>query len=213
MNKGSNDMKLFYSKGACSLAPIILADWLELELDIERVNLRQPGEDFLKANPLGAVPALLLDDGRAMTQVDAIMGYLTDLQPGSGLDAGEDVMERFEFHRWQAFLTGDYHPAFGVWFNPARFTTDHGEESLKAVKDAAANRIRKVAGELEAQIGDGTHIVLDRRTLLDAYAYAMLRWLRFLDGDLEPWPNIARFLSAMEDDAGVQRALERESSG
>ena len=38
-------MKLFYSKGACSLAPIILADWLGLELDIERVNLKDPGVD------------------------------------------------------------------------------------------------------------------------------------------------------------------------
>lgn len=206
-------MKLFYSKGACSLAPIILADWLGLELDIERVNLKEPSEDFLNANPLGAVPALLLDDGRAMTQVDAIMGYLSDLKPDSGLDAGKDIMDRAEFHRWQAFLTGDYHPAFGVWFNPARFTTDHAEDSLKAVKDAASNRVRRVSKEMEGQIGDGIHIVLGKRTLLDAYAYAMLRWLRFLEKDLEPWPNIARFLSAMEEDAGVQRALERESSG
>lgn len=206
-------MKLFYSKGACSLAPIILADWLGLELDIERVNLKEPGADFLKANTLGAVPALVLDDGKAMTQVDAIMGYFCDLVPDAGLDAGEDIMDRFEFHRWQAFLTGDYHPAFGVWFNPARYTTDLHEEALQAVKDAAQKRIRRVAAEIETQIGGGRHIALGRRTLLDAYAFAMLRWLRLFEEKLAPWPNIARFMSAMEQDAGVQRALERESSG
>jgi glutathione S-transferase len=159
------------------------------------------------------VPALILDDGRAMTQVDAILGYFSDLAPESGLDAGDDIMDRFEMHRWQAFLTGDFHPPFGVWFNPARFTTDHSEESLKAVKDATEQRIRKVTNQLEFQIGDGIHIALGRRTLLDPYAYAMLRWLRLLEEDLSPWPNIARFLAAMEEDAGVQSALARERSG
>ncbi len=206
-------MKLFYSPGACSLAPIILAEWLDLPLDIEKVNLKDPSEEFLEANPLGAVPALVLDDGKAMTQVDAIMGYFMDLKPGSGLDAGNDILDRFEFHRWQAFLTGDYHPPFGTWFNPGRFTTDHSDEGLKKVKDATEQRIRRVSGEIESQIDDEGHIVLGRRTLLDAYAYAMLRWLRNIEKDLSPWPSIARFLDLMEDDAGVQRALERERSG
>ena len=100
-------MKLFYGSGTCALGPIILAEWLDLPLDIEKVNLREPSEEFLAANPLGAVPALVLDNGRAMTQVDAIMGYFMDLKPGSGLDAGNDIMDRFELHRWQAFLTGE----------------------------------------------------------------------------------------------------------
>ena len=203
-------MKLYYSPGACSLAPIILAEWLELPLEIERVNLKEPSEAFLAANPLGAVPTLELNDGTAMTQVDAILHYFLDLKPGSGLGPGEDIMDRFHFHRWQALLTGDYHPPFGAWFNPRRYTTDHSEESLKAVKAAVEQRIRKVANQLEGQIGEGTHIALGRRTMLDGYAYAMLRWLRMFEKDLGPWPNIARFLETVEQDDGVQRALGRE---
>lgn len=206
-------MKLFYGNGTCALGPIILAEWLDLPLEIEKVNLREPSEAFLAANPLGAVPALELDDGRAMTQVDAIMGYFMDLKPGSGLDAGDDIMDRFELHRWQAFLTGDFHPPFGVWFNPARYTTTDTDEARQAVKDAAEKRVRRVTAELEKQIGDGEHIVLGRRTLLDAYAYAMLRWLRNLEKDLSPWPNVARFIDAMERDEGVRAARERERSG
>lgn len=206
-------MKLFYSPGACSLAPIILAEWLELPLAVGKVNLKEPSEEFMAANPLGAVPALILDEGKAMTQVDAILNYFCDLKPQAGLDAGEDIMDRFELHRWQAFLTGDYHPPFGVWFNPKRYTTDHSATALKAVKDATELRIRRVADELESHIGNSNHIVLDRRTLLDAYAYAMLRWMRLLDENLTPWPNTDRFLNSMERDAGVIRALEREKAG
>ena len=206
-------MKLFYSPGACSLAPIILAEWLEIPLVIEKADIKNPSEEFLNANPLGAVPALILDSGTAMTQVDAIMNYLTDLRQEAGLDAGNDIMDRFELHRWQAFLTGDYHPPFGVWFNPARFTTDHSDEGLKAVRDATEQRIRRVADELDDQIGEGQHIVLGRRTLLDAYAYAMLRWLRNFEKDLSSWPNIARFMASMEKNVGVKYTLARERSG
>lgn len=205
-------MKLYYSPGACSLAPIILAEWLELPLEVERVNLKEPSAAFLADNPLGAVPTLVLDDGTAMTQVDAILQYFADLKPGAGLDAGADLMDRFALHRWQALLTGDFHPPFGAWFNPARYTTDHGEASLKAVKDATEQRIRKVTGQVEEQIGDGTHIALGRRTLVDAAAFPMLRWLRLIEKDLAPWPNIARFLQRMEADPGVQAALQRERS-
>ena len=48
-----------------------------------------------------------------------------------------------------------------------------------------------------------------RRTLLDAYAYAMVRWLRKLEGGVTPWPRLAAFLGRMEEDPGVRRALER----
>jgi glutathione S-transferase len=205
-------MKLYYSPGACSLAPIILAEWLALPLETEPVNLKHPSDDFLAANPLGAVPSLVLDDGTTMTQIDAIMQYFCDLKPAAGLDAGTDIMDRFQLHRWQALLTGDFHPPFGAWFNPARFTTDGSDEALAAVRDATEKRIRKIADQIENQIGDGEHIALGRRTLLDAYAYAMLRWLRFFEKKLAPWPNIARFMAAMERDPGVLRALQREES-
>ena len=138
------------------------------------------------------------------------MQYFCDLKPGAGLDTGDDVMDRYHLHRWQALLTGDFHPPFGAWFNPARFTTDHSDEGLAAVKAAVEMRIRKIADQIEDQIGNGEHIVLGRRTLLDASAYAMLRWLRFFEKELATWPNIARLLDAMEQDPRVQQALLRE---
>ena len=208
-------MKLYYAPGTCSLAPIILAEWLGLELELERVNHRAPTPEYLQINPLGAVPALQLDGGQAETQVDAILQYFTALRPDSGLDGGEDELDRFELHRWVAFLTGDFHPPFGGWFNPARYTTDPSEDAIAAVKGGFERRVRQVTQVLEDQVGKqgGEHIALGRRTLLDGYAFAMVRWLRFLDGGLEAWPNLHRFMQDLEQDPGVQRALEREKRG
>jgi len=204
-------MKLYHAPGTCSLAPIILAEWLELPLTLQRVDHRNPDAAYLAKNPLGAVPALELDTGRVFTQVDAILQHFCGLRPGSGLAGGGDPLDRFEVHRWVAFLTGDFHPPFGGWFNPRRFTTDHSETSLNAVREALTRRIARVTGQLEAQVGDTLHIALGRRTFLDAYAFAMVRWIRNLEGSFAPYPNLARFMASMANDPGVERALEREA--
>jgi glutathione S-transferase len=205
-------MKLFYAPGTCALAPMILAEWLELPLDIEKVNHRDPDPAYVALNPLGAVPALELGGGTVKTQVDAILQYFCSLQPGSGLDGGEDPVDRFELHRWVAFLTGDFHPPFGAWFNPRRYTTDHSEAALAAVKEAVGERIAMVTGVLEGQLGEEGHVALGRRTLLDAYAYAMVRWIRLLDGGFEPYPKLAAFMERLSGDPGVRRALAREAA-
>lgn len=205
-------MKLYYAPGTCSLAPMILAEWLEIPLDLEQVNQRDPSPEYLEKNPLGAVPALELDDGRVRNQVDAILQYFVALRPDSDLAQTKDPEEALELHRWIAFLTGDFHPPWGAWFNPRRFTTDHSDEALANVKDAVAQRIAKVTGLLEAQVDDEGHIALGRRTLLDAYAYAMVRWTQKLEGGFDPYPKLWHFMEVLSKDEGVRRARKRERS-
>jgi len=73
-------------------------------------------------------------------------------------------------------------------------------------------RIRRVAGLLDEQVGGSGHIALDRRTLLDAYAYAMERWLDRLEGGLNAYPNLARVMDNLSQDSGVQSALAKEAA-
>ena len=60
-------MKLYYSKGACSLAVRILINEMALSAQYEAVDLKtkktEKGEDFTKINPKGSVPVLELDNG------------------------------------------------------------------------------------------------------------------------------------------------------
>lgn len=206
-------MKLFFAPGTCSLAPMILAEWLNLPLEIEQVNHRAPSPEYLAINPLGAVPALQLDSGETHTQVDAILQYFISLSPGTDLGAGSDPGDAFELHQWIAFLTGDFHPPFGGWFNPARYTTDPSEEAVAAVKAGFEARVRRVAAVLDDKVGDSVHIVLGRRTLLDAYAFAMVRWIRNLEGGFDSFHNLDRFMTNMKADPGVLAALTRERTG
>lgn len=203
-------MKLYYAKGTCSLAPMIVAAWTGIELKTEAVNLGQQNLEYLKINPMGSVPALEMSDGQIMTQVEAIISYLSDITPASGL-SGKNSVERFRVNQWNAFLSSDFHPAFKGIFGPARLITDGTDEELEKVTSAAHAQVAKVTGILDQQIGSGKYIVLDRRTTADAHAYAMLRWIRKFPDGLNPYPNVGRFMQSMEDDAGVQTALALEA--
>jgi glutathione S-transferase len=203
-------MKLYYSPGACSLAPIIIAEWLFIKLDLKKVDLSNPDLYFLQINPMGAVPLLQMNNGDYKNQVDAILRYFCALNPEGKL-VGNDIFEWFELDRWVAFLTGDFHPAFFAFFRPGRYTTAIDDASTVAVKEAAVIRIHRVAKVLEDQVGETEHVALNRRTLVDAYAYAMVRWIKNLDGGFDSYPNLQRFMDHMSEDPGVQQALRREA--
>ena len=82
-------MKLYYSPGACSLSPHIVAREAGIELQLEKVDTKtkqtETGRDFLQINPKGYVPALELDNGDVLTEGTAIVQYLADQKPATRL--------------------------------------------------------------------------------------------------------------------------------
>ena len=80
-------MKLYYSPGACSLAPHIALREADRMFELERVDLRAhrttSGDDYCAINPKGYVPALQLDgpDSMVLTENAAILQYIADLVP------------------------------------------------------------------------------------------------------------------------------------
>ncbi len=82
-------MKLYYSPGACSLSPHIVASEAGIELDLEKVDLHTKltaaGTDFSTVNPKGYVPALQLDNGEVLTEGPVVVQYLADQKPNSKL--------------------------------------------------------------------------------------------------------------------------------
>ena len=82
-------MKLYFSPGACSLAPHIVLKETGLAHEAEKVDLGSKktasGGDYLAVNPLGYVPAVKLDNGEVLTEAGVIVQYLADLKPAAGL--------------------------------------------------------------------------------------------------------------------------------
>ena len=60
-------------------------------------------DDFLKINPSGQTPALMLDDGSVVTEVLAICEYLDETQPGAPL-IGATAEARAQSRRWMRWV-------------------------------------------------------------------------------------------------------------
>jgi len=105
-------MKLFYKAGACSLSPHIVLREAGLDFTIERVDLAtkktEHGEDFLKINPKGQVPALQLDDGSLLTEGVAIVQYLADKVPDRNLIAPAGSLARYHAIEWLNYIAMSY---------------------------------------------------------------------------------------------------------
>ena len=115
-------MKLYYSSGACSLSPHIVLLETGLPFTTEKVDLKtkktEKGVDFLTVNPKGAVPTLILDDGSVLTEGPAIVQYIADQKPDSGLAPRAGTLERYRLMEILNYLTSEVHKSFGPLFNP-----------------------------------------------------------------------------------------------
>lgn len=196
-------MKLYFAPGTCALAPHIALEWAEANYDTQGVTLGDP--EYLKINPLGAVPAL--EDGNIlMTQADAILKYIAEKYPAAELAAQDTIESNYELDKWLAFLTGDLHPAFYPYFSPARYTVDSNEDAYAKVREAGSLLIAKFLTHLNQHMKGKKHIALGKRTIADPYAFSMLRWAQPLDG----YPELKRFFECMKEDAGVVAAMKMQ---
>ena len=201
-------MKLYYAPGTCALAPHITLEWLGVPY---RTEIADPSsESFRAINPLGMVPALEPHRGKILTQTEAILTYLADAHPRHGLGAARGTQEACDLNEILSFLTGDFHPAFRPFFAPERFTTAKDDTILMDVRTAALSSIDRVMSFLDAYIGGRQTVLVDKRSIADTYAFAMVRWTA---GFSEPWmdyPGLAPFMDAMYRDKGALSAMEQQ---
>src|SRR5262245_62097705 len=97
-------MKLYYARGACSLAVHIALYEAGLTFETERVDTKtkvmESGGDFRTINPRGYVPVLVLDSGEQLTEASVVLQYIADLKPNTGLAPAAGTMPRYRLMEW-----------------------------------------------------------------------------------------------------------------
>jgi glutathione S-transferase len=198
-------MKLYYSPGACSLSPHIVLIEAGLPFTAEKVNLKtkttEKGEDFLQINSKGAVPALQLDDGRVLTEGAAIVQYLADLKPDSGLAPRAGSFERYQLAEILNYIAAEVHKGFSPLFNPA---------ILPDAKTAALANLHKKFDWLSGQLDGKTYLMGNTFTVADAYLFTVLSWSGRLAIDLSKWPVLAAYVERVGQRPKVQEARKSE---
>ena len=113
-------MKLYYSPGACSLSPHIAFREAGLPVTLVKASTKthqlDDGTDYYTINPKGYVPLLELDNGERLSEGPAIVQYLADQNPASGLAPAAGTMARYRLQEWLNFITSEIHKQFSPMF-------------------------------------------------------------------------------------------------
>jgi glutathione S-transferase len=197
-------MKLYYSPGACSLAPHIAMREAGIDVDLKKVDLKAKqyeGGDYKQVNGKGYVPAITMDDGTVLTECPVILQYIADQKPDSGLAPKPGSMDRYKLQEMLNFTTSELHKGMGTFFNPA--LTD---EWRKAASDRLSLRLDWLAKQLTGR----QYVMGDKFTVADAYVFTILNWAGPSKFDMGKWPVLQEYQKRVAQRPKVQEALKAE---
>lgn len=208
--------QLFYSPGACSLAPHVVLEELGVRYEPVRVTIadgdnRKP--EYLSINPRGRVPALVFGEAgreKILTESVAIMVFLAQRHREAQLlpDDPEMLARGLE---WMCWLGANLHQA-GVRtvFRSDRFTTD----AAGAQGIAAQGRISIRAGyeDIEQRLRGRRAALGEQFSVVDAQLLVFYRWGNRCGIDMrKEFPEYARLMDAVRARPAVQRVVAREA--
>ena len=198
-------MKLYYSPGACSQAPHIVLREANVAFDLVKTDIRakklEDGSSYLAINPKGAVPALQLEDGTVLTENAAILQYVGDLAPESGLFPRLGDFTRYRVLEWLNYVSTELHKGFGPLWSPT---------APDRLKQVTREMLAKKFDYVQEQLGDGPYLLGDRFTLPDAYLFVILNWTHIHDIDLARWPGLTGYQQRVAEGPRVAETLGAE---
>jgi len=198
-------MKLYYSPGVCSLSPHIVAHEIGLPLKIEKVDTKakqtETGRDYLAINPKGYVPALELDSGEVLTEGPAIVQYLADQKPGSGIAPPNGTLARSRLQEMLGYINSEIHKSYSPLFR-----AETPEETRTERKAYLHKRYALLDGILAKQ----PWLLGDTFTAADAYLFVVTRWAKGAGVDLSAFPALNAFQERVAARPAVQAAMTAE---
>jgi glutathione S-transferase len=199
-------MELYFSPLSCSMATRIAlyeagADANYLEVDPRTKRVQQDGADFFAVNPLGLVPALRTDDGTVLTENAAILQYVAERFPDSGIGAREGI-ERSRLQQWLCFVGTELHKGL--------FVTLLSKTAPAEAKTYALEKGLSRLDYLDKYLA-GREFLLDHFSVADAYLVTVINWTMATPPiDLAKWPNVKAYYERTRARPSIARALGEE---
>jgi glutathione S-transferase len=199
-------MKLYCATGSSSLFPHIVLH--EAGLPFEAIKIDEHtkeiagGGNYRSINPLGTVPALVLDDGTLITEGPVIAQYIADSAPEKRLAPPHDTMKRIRLQSWLNFISSDLHKG---GFSPL-FYKGIPEEG----RDVFRARLKARFTHIDQHLTANTYLLGDAYTIADAHLYVVSNWASWTNFDLSPYPSVIAFRERIDARPAVIAALRTE---
>lgn len=199
-------MKLYYSKGACSLVVRIIINEIGITSAYEAVDLRnkktQAGSDFFSVNPKGSVPTLETDDHKILTENAIILQYLADENKAFELLPAVGDFKRYRVLEALNFITTELHKSFGFLFHP--------QIPQEVKDDIIIPLLKKKFEHLEKALQKGPYLIGNTMTLPDAYLFVMLLWAQKFNISLSQFSAISKYFAMLSQRPSIIKSLQEE---
>lgn len=203
-------MKLYYSPGACSLAPHIVLEEIAKPYETELVSTMDGSthkSEYLKINPKGRVP-LLIDGELTITEASAIMTYLALTNPSSNLIDSRPL----QFARtieWTNWLATIHTQVIAQNWRAERFTDE--ESAFEGIRKKGMEGFIYSCTQIDCKLKNRQWAVGNRYSVADAYLLVFFRWGNRLGADMRVYKHWTKHAKQMEKRAAVQSVLEAEN--
>ena len=182
--KSGNCLKVKWTAQRLGLA----FDWVEIDI----LKAQSRTADFLALNPAGQVPAVVLEDGRALAQSNAILLHLAE---GSALIPA-DPFERAKMFEWLFWEQYSHEPYVAV----ARFQMAYLGKPREDLDPKLVERGAAALARLEQQLALTPYLVGAQLTLADIALVAYTRVAHEGGFDLSHYPAITAWIGRVETD-------------
>jgi glutathione S-transferase len=199
-------MKLFYAPGSSSLLPHIALH--EAGLPFEAVKIDEHtkaitgGGDYRSVNPLGYVPALVLDDGTLLTEGAAIVQYIADLVPSKELAPPNGTIERVRLQAWLNFFASEMHKG---GFSPLFYkgVPENGRDVFRA-------RLKARFEHLDGHLSANEYLMGSHYSVADAHFFVVSNWASWVNFDLSSYHAVIAHRERVGARPAVVAALTTE---
>ena len=185
-------LTLYFAPGASSMAVHIALHEIGVPFESKPISLgrreqRAPG--YLALNPQGTVP-LLLVDGRALTEVAAILFYLAKRYPQARLLPANDIEADAQAISWMSFIASTLHPA----------------------RRQGLEHVNKVYAIADARLGANDWAIGDY-SIADIHLFRLYwRVVQSLNPPSDAFPRLSAHYARMMTRPAVKRTIEIESA-
>lgn len=202
-------LTLYYSPGACSLAPHILLEEAGARFVAECFPIAEGAHqqpDYLLINPHGRVPTLRVG-AEVVTENIAIMTYIAGRFPNAELIPA-DSLHAARVYEHLSFFVSSVHIAFAQLWRAERFADD--ATTHPAIQESGRRTLPGFFAEIEAMLEDRAFLVGHSFTAADTYPFIFHRWARRIGVEVDCYPAWVSHTRRLLARPSVQRALTRE---
>ncbi|MGQ0485157.1 MAG: glutathione S-transferase family protein [Hyphomicrobiales bacterium] len=205
--------KLYARRGAGSMAVEAVLAECAVPYQVEDLERGPDGKfpaSFYRINPLGQVPTLILPDDSVMTESAAMLIYLADLHPDTGLAPPVSSPLRARYLRWLVCLATTVYMSDLRYYHPQLYTSDPA--GAEAVKGAALGDMAREFDIFAEALGEGPYVLGETFSAVDIYAAMLASWNADVPAFFARHPNIKALHDRVTSRPRIAKVWERNEA-